>query len=224
MRINQFVAQATGLSRRSADAAIADGRVTVWDRPAVLGTEVTPSADIRLDGNPLRIPNAFRYIMLNKPPGYISSRAQQGKNPTLYALLPAEYQSLRITGRLDRDSSGLVILTDDGDFIQRHTHPSYGKQKVYEVTLNRTLTTDDHSRLEAGIVLDDGISRVNIMSRLGRTVTLGLGEGRNRQIRRTFDALGLEVERLHRTAMGPYQLGQLQPGSWIEISQKETSD
>jgi 23S rRNA pseudouridine2605 synthase len=130
---------------------------------------------------------------------------------------------LRITGRLDRQSSGLMLLTDDGDFIQRHTHPSFEKLKVYEVTLPRPLHQAERDRLEAGIELKDGLSRLTVVLQVGRTVTLSMHEGRNRQIRRTFAELGLEVERLHRIQMGPYAIGELAPGTWRVMTREELS-
>jgi 23S rRNA pseudouridine2605 synthase len=217
MRINQFVAAASGLSRRAADAAITAGRVTIDGHPATLGETTIPDAAISLDGQLLQLPNTHTYLMLHKPAGYVSSRARQGTDPTLYELLPAEYHRLRIAGRLDRDSSGLIILSDDGDFIQHLTHPSYEKTKIYELTLARAPTAADRAQLEAGVQLTDGPSHVKILATTGRHITVSLSEGRNRQLRRTFGALGLTVSRLHRTQMGPYKLGDLAPGQFSAI-------
>jgi 23S rRNA pseudouridine2605 synthase len=225
MRINQFVAAASGLSRRAADTAIAGGRVRIDGRPATMGESAPDGATIELDSHPLRLPATHTYIILNKPTGYVSSRIRQGDDPTLYELLPEEYQDLRIAGRLDRDSSGLILLTDDGPFIQAHTHPSFEKHKIYKLTLARPLTPAAIRRLETGVQLTDGPSRVTILHTAGQNVTVSLSEGRNRQLRRTFGALRYTVEKLHRTKLGPYELGDLPSGQWrpAKISDTRTT-
>jgi 23S rRNA pseudouridine2605 synthase len=221
MRINQYVAASTGLSRRAADTAIAEGRVTLAGRVATLGETVADGSEVQLDGRPLAPATTHTYVMLNKPAGYVSSRTKQGSDPTLYELLPAGHRSLRTAGRLDRDSSGLILLSDDGDFIHRLTHPSFVKSKVYELTLARPLSPADQRRLEQGVELTDGPSRVQVDKVRGRGVTVSLSEGRNRQLRRTFGALGYTVEQLKRTQMGPYQLGDLPSGQWTAIEPSE---
>ncbi len=217
MRINQYVAAASGLSRRAADTAVANGRVSVDGRPAVLGEAVADGAEVWLDGHRLAAPpdaDNHTYVILNKPVGYVSSHARQGSDPTLYELLPAEYHRLRLVGRLDRDSSGLVLLTSDGRFVQHYSHPSGGKDKLYELTLSKPLSEAHQQALAAGIQLDDGLSRVRVLSVQGHHVSVSLAEGRNRQLRRTFGQLGYHVQRLHRTQIGPFKLGQLPSGRW----------
>jgi 23S rRNA pseudouridine2605 synthase len=218
VRINQFVAGATGLSRRAADTAITAGRVIVDGKVAKLGQTVTDSASVTLDGQPITLTTTHTYIMLNKPAGYVASRVRQGDDPTLYDLLPPDYRKLRTVGRLDRDSSGLILLTDDGAFIQTHTHPSFEKEKVYELTLTHPLTPADRQWLEAGVKLTDGPSRLKVTAATGQEVTVSLSEGRNRQIRRTLGALGYTITRLHRTHMGRYSLGDLPSGNWKAIT------
>lgn len=214
MRINQFVAASTGMSRRAADSVIADGRITVDGVPATTGQSVTTGAVVELDHQPLALPETHTYLMLNKPAGYVTSRARQGSDPTLYELLPPKYHQLRTVGRLDRDSSGLILLTDDGEFIQQHTHPSFEKHKIYELTLSRPLSESDQRKLEAGVKLTDGLSRVSVQVVSGKNVRVVLGEGRNRQLRRTFGALGYTVVRLHRTQMGEFKLEDLDSAAW----------
>lgn len=215
MRINQFVANASGLSRRAADAAISAKRVTLNGQTATLGQAIDPNQDdIRLDGKSLKPTTAYTYLMLNKPTGYVSSRAQQGSDPTLYELIPPVHHRLRIVGRLDRDSSGLILLTDDGNFIQHHLHPSFEKSKIYELTLARPLTQTDLAKLERGVKLTDGISRLTFLAHNGRQVKVSLSEGRNRQLRRSFGVLGYTVDNLNRLSIGPYQLGGLPSGHW----------
>lgn len=212
MRINKFLARATGLSRRAADLAVQKGRVTVNGRTAELGTEITPADTVTLDGKRLELSASTRTIMLNKPAGYICSRRGQGGR-TVYELLPPEFHHLKTVGRLDKDSSGLLLLTDDGELAERLTHPRYDKEKTYEVELDRALAPADVQRLELGVQLEDGPSRLQVKYLKGHQLTVVMTEGRNRQIRRTFAALGYEVRRLHRTRFGDYELGDLRPGS-----------
>ena len=219
MRINQFVAHATGCSRRHADELIAGRRVHLNDTPAELGAEVGESDVVSLDGTPLTLP-IYQTIMLHKPTGYVTSRRQQGSAATIYELLPPELHELKPVGRLDKDSSGLLILTNDGERAQRWQHPSAGKWKHYEVGLDRALSASDQAKLESGVELTDGLSRLNL-SGSGRKYTVQLQEGRNRQIRRSFAALGYEVVQLHRTEFGALQLGQLAGGRWRVLEPDE---
>lgn len=217
MRINQFVASSSGLSRRAADAAITTGRVTVNGQLATLGQTVAASDRLTLDGQPLTLTITHTYLMLNKPVGYVSSRARQGTDPTLYELLPQRFHNLRIAGRLDRDSSGLILLTSNGNFIQNLTHPSSDKLKTYELTLSVPLTAVDRSKLASGVSLKDGPSRIGIVAAHGKSLTVTISEGRNRQLRRTFGALGYRIDRLHRTHIGPFTIADLASGAWTEI-------
>lgn len=220
MRINQFIAGSTDLSRRAADTAIAAGRVEVNGKTAALGHLVDARDSVTLDGTPLTLRQTHTYVILHKPAGYVSSRAQQSADPTAYNLLPDKFQTLRIAGRLDRDSSGLLVLSDDGDFIQTLTHPSSEKSKRYEITLESPITKADLVRLEAGVQLTDGPSRVQVLEADGKHLTVGLSEGRNRQLRRTFGALGYTVVRLHRLSMGSFILGDLASGAWRETDEQ----
>jgi 23S rRNA pseudouridine2605 synthase len=219
MRINQYLAHRSGLSRRAADTAVLAGRVTVNGVAAALGTTINPSDEVRLDGALLAEPR-YQTVVFHKPVGYITSRRQQGKAPTIYALLPPELHQLKPVGRLDRDSSGLLVLTNDGSLAQALQHPSRGKWKRYEVELDRALEEKHRAQLEKGVMLEDGPSRLQIRPVSGRTLEVRLQEGRNRQIRRSFAALSYRVVRLHRTDLGSISLGQLAVGSWevLEIT------
>ena len=214
MRVNRFVAAASGLSRRAADLIVADGRVEIDGVVATTGADVADGAAVKLDGAILRLPENHLYVLLNKPVGYVCSRARQGAAPTVYELLPAAYAGLKPVGRLDRDSSGLLLLSDDGDFIYRLTHPSRNKAKIYRVKLARPLTAADIRALETGVLLDDGSSKVKILDQHGREVTVELREGRNRQLRRTFGAIDNGIVNLERVIMGPYRLDNLPVGQW----------
>jgi len=212
MRLNRYLAQATGLSRRAADQAIQAGQVAINGRPAVLGDTVAPDDHVVLSGNPVEPPARTRLIMLNKPPGYVSSRQGQGSR-TVYDLLPAEYHSLKPVGRLDKDSSGLILLTDDGNLANKLTHPSFAKEKIYEVELDKSLTPDDRAKIIGGILLEDGLSKLNLKPS-GEIWQVTMTEGRNRQIRRTFAAAGYTVVKLHRTRFGDYKLDDTRPGQF----------
>ena len=155
--------------------------------------------------------------MLNKPVGYVSSRKAQGEVPTLYELLPEKYQKLKTVGRLDKNSSGLILLTNDGDFAFKHTHPKFYKLKTYLVELDQTLAPLHQQEIsDFGIHLEDGLSKLFLTKldedRLKWQVEMS--EGRNRQIRRTFAALGYKVVKLHRIEFDHYQLGDLKTGEF----------
>lgn len=214
-RINKFVAQATGLSRRRADALILESKVTINGQVAKPGDSVVSTDEIKFNDQ-LITAQANLTIMLNKPVGYVCSRSGQG-NHTIYELLPSKYNSLKPIGRLDKDSSGLLLLTNDGNLALKLTHPRYSKEKVYLVTLDKPLFPGDKNQITGkGVKLSDGISRLGIETR-GDTIKVTMHEGRNRQIRRTFEAIGYKVVSLHRTQIGDYLIGNLGPGQYKEV-------
>ncbi len=219
-RLNKFLAERLGLSRRQADDLIAAGRVRVNSVPAVLGARVNDDDKIELDGKPVLGNIDYIYLGMNKPTGYVCSRKRQGDFPTIYELLPEQYQTLKTVGRLDKDSSGLILLTNDGDFAFQMTHPKFHKTKLYEVALDKPLEPLHQQEIaDFGIQLNDGVSKMGL-ERLdnGRKNWLViLREGRNRQIRRTFGALGYTVVNLHRIQFGPYQLNGLAEGEFAEV-------
>ncbi len=181
-----------------------------------LGQTVDERAAVTLDGQPVTPRPSFTYVIVNKPVGFVSSRVRQGDDPTIYGLLPSEFKTLRIAGRLDRDSCGLLLLSDDGSFIQAITHPSTGKFKRYELTLESPMSESDVAKLVAGVKLTDGLSRVKVVAAAGKHLTVELAEGRNRQLRRTFGALGYTITKLRRTNIGVFELGGLASGKWRE--------
>lgn len=207
MRLNLFIAQATGLSRRAADSAIAQGRISINGKAASLGQQITDNDAVTLDNQPIVAPIKFSTLILNKPVNYVCSKDGQGSK-TVYELLPPEFQHLKSVGRLDKDSSGLLILTSDGKLANELTHPRYQKNKIYQVRLHKPLTLHDKKTINDGVMLEDGVSRLQLKGD-GSLWTITMQEGRNRQIRRTFTALGYSVRKLHRTQFGPYNLGQL---------------
>ena len=138
-RLNKLLALRLGTSRRESDNLITDGKVTVNSKLAELGQQVTSNDLVVVNGKTIPTDTKLMYIALNKPVGYVCSRNQQGDTPTVYSLLPDNLHELKLVGRLDKDSSGLILLTNDGDFAHRMTHPKFHKAKTYEVTLSKNL-------------------------------------------------------------------------------------
>ncbi|MBQ6130101.1 rRNA pseudouridine synthase [Candidatus Saccharibacteria bacterium] len=223
IRLNKFLAERLGLSRREADDLIAAGKVFIDEIPAKLGARFTPEHKIRVEKEVVSFEQSYEYIAMNKPVGYVCSRKRQGEAPTIYELLPEKYQKLKTVGRLDKDSSGLILLTNDGDFAFQMTHPKFYKLKRYEVELDRDLAPLHQQMInDYGVKLEDGVSKLGL-TRLGdapeqrKRFLVEMAEGRNRQIRRTFLALGYTVEKLHRISFGNYTLGDLKPGEIREV-------
>ncbi len=212
MRINKYLALHTELSRRGADAAITAGRVTVNGENPLEGQQIAEDDRVELDGRPISDKTQLQTILLNKPAGYVCSRDGQGSK-TVYELLPKELQHLNSVGRLDKDSSGILVMTNDGNLAQELTHPKYQKTKIYEVTLDKSLQPLHQQMIsDIGVSLEDGPSKFMIQKERDH-LKITMSEGRNRQIRRTFEALGYKVTRLHRTHFGSYNLGSLEEGA-----------
>ncbi len=215
-RLNSVLAERMGVSRRQADALISSGRVFVGGKTAVTGQKVEESAEIKVGGRTVPDKKPHTTIHFHKPVGYVSSRRRQGSAQTIYDILPAKYHELKPAGRLDKDSSGLMVLSSDGQLIYRLTHPSFEKEKVYLIELDQPLTDAGRAKIESGVELDDGISRLELDGDLNRWV-VRMHEGRNRQIRRTFDRIGYNVVALHRLQLANHHLGDLKPGQWLEV-------
>jgi 23S rRNA pseudouridine2605 synthase len=218
VRLNKYIASSTGLSRRAADNAIEEGRVRVNNQLPQAGQQVYEGDQVTLDSQPLQMPSATQTIILNKPVGYIVSRNGQGGR-TVYDILPENLHQLKPVGRLDKNSSGLLLLTNDGDLAAELTHPKHQKVKVYQVALNKPLAPLHRQMIsDFGIQLEDGNSRFDlqrIMDGDEQRWEITMHEGRNRQIRRTFQALGYDVRKLHRTHFGTYKLpDSLEPGNY----------
>jgi 23S rRNA pseudouridine2605 synthase len=216
-RLNKYLALQLGISRREADILIDSNTVMINDTPAIIGSRVAPGDAVKVAGKQLQKESvAYQYIAFNKPVGYVCSRRAQGENDTIYAILPPALHRLKPVGRLDKDSSGLILLTNDGDFAFQMTHPKFKKTKVYHVRLDHELEPLHQQMIaDIGVDLEDGKSQLTLMrmsdtSRKEWEVTMS--EGRNRQIRRTFAALGYRVTRLHRVQFGNYSLGTMKKG------------
>lgn len=218
LRLNKHLALYLGISRREADNLIDQQKVQINDQTASLGARFVLSDKITVDGKELNKKVEYQYLALNKPVGYVCSRKKQGDSPTIYDLLPGKYHTLKPVGRLDRNSSGIVLLTNNGDFAYRMTHPSFRKTKIYNVRLEKNLEPLHQQMIsDFGVTLDDGpskfqLERMNETDRKSWIVTMH--EGRNRQIRRTFGSLGYTVSKLHRTNFGNYALGDIKTGEF----------
>lgn len=222
LRLNKFLAERLGLSRREADEAISSGKVLVDGKKAILGARIDKNSKVCYNNNIVPFETDFLYLAMNKPVGYVCSRRAQGDTPTIYELLPKEYKKLKTVGRLDKDSSGLILLTNDGDFAYQMTHPKFHKEKVYEVELDRPLEPLHQQMIsDFGVMLEDGPSKFTVIRIDGPKYTVILSEGRNRQIRRTFAAIGYKVVSLHRVQFGVFGLGDLSNGEYQIIDKKE---
>ena len=214
-------------SRRAAEAIILDGRVQVNGRPVrVLGTRVDPVRDaVAVDGKPVRARRKL-YVALHKPAGCICSRRDEAGRPTIYDLLPREWQNLHSVGRLDFNTEGLLFLTNDGQFALCLTHPRYGVGKKYVATVGGCVEQAILERFlrgvwHAGEKLRARAARLISAGRTRSVVELELAEGKNREVRRLFESQGLAVQRLQRTQIGRIKLGELKPGRWRVLTETE---
>ena len=233
VRLQKLLSAAGVASRRASEDLIRQGRVTVNGEPVVtLGTKADPSVDeVRVDGRRVRAPERLRYILLNKPAGVVTSRKDPQGRPTVLDLLAGVPDYLYPVGRLDFDSEGLLLLTNDGDLAAALTHPRHGIAKVYEVVVRGWPAPDVVKRLRTGVLLE-GRRTAPAEVRLRGTFTagrgreravleIGLREGRNRQVRRMCEAVGHPVERLTRVRIGPVADRVLRPGTWRELTATE---
>lgn len=223
LRLNKYLALQLGVSRREADNLIDNKKVAINGHIATLGAHFNHGDKIVVDGKEIGKPKKYEYIALNKPSGYVCSRKQQDKNPTIYELLPESLYHLKPVGRLDIDTSGLIILSNDGDFAYQMTHPKFYKTKIYRARLDRPLEPLHQQMIsDYGVRLEDGPSKLQL-ERLNdendrKNWIITMHEGRNRQIRRTFGSLGYTVVKLHRTNFGNYSLGDIKPGEFKFIN------
>ncbi len=223
MRLQKFLSEAGVASRRGAEGLIHEGRVRVNEVTIEeQGVKVDPEEDrIRLDDRPIRLKEKI-YLALNKPRGYVCSRARQQRERILHDLLPAEWRHLYSIGRLDRDSEGLIFLTNDGDLCLKISHPKYEVKKRYHIEIGRTVDDSVVQRLQEG-VWDHGewlkAERAWAVPPTG--LKIELVEGRNREIRRMLAALGERVQQLRRDRIGSVRLGKLKSGEWRHLNRNE---
>jgi 23S rRNA pseudouridine2605 synthase len=223
VRLQKFLSQAGIASRRHSETLITAGRVSVNGTVVTeLGTRVHPDRDdVCVDGSRVR-PAAVQWYALHKPRGYLTTRSDPEGRPTLYQLLPERMHALFYVGRLDYDSEGLVLLTNDGDTAHRMLHPSFGVERVYEADLDRKAEAGLAQRLMAGVELEDGPARAERAEQTApKKVQVTLTEGRRREVRRMFTAVGHDVLRLRRLRYGPVELGDLEEGAWRPLTVAE---
>ena len=231
-RIQKVLSDQGVCSRRAAEKLIDEGRVKVNGHPVTLGDKMDPDFDkVSIDGKSVRIvrKRQYTYLMLNKPRGYITTASDERGRKTVMDLLTGVDRRVYPIGRLDKDSEGLLLMTNDGAFAQAVTHPSGGISKLYRVTVQPRADEAQILKLSSGVVLDDGTKTmpcaINVVTdEPGRTVMeMTLKEGKNREIRRMCEAVGLEVIRLKRNAEGVVKLGMLQPGKYRELTKAEVN-
>lgn len=222
MRLNRFLA-ACGLgSRRQCEALILEGRVTVNRKRCLeLATTITASDVVTCQGKELKR-EATATVLLHKPPGVICTRHDPHDRPTIYDLLPSPLRTLHYVGRLDYESEGLLLLTNDGKLTQHLTHPSHVTEKEYWVVINRPYRPEDTAALKAGMQLDEGYAKADSVQIISpRHVSVIIHQGLNRQIRRMFELLNYEVTRLVRIRIGALDIGQLKPGKWRHLHEPD---
>ena len=229
-RLHKFLSQAGVASRRRCEELIAAGRVKVNGETVSLpGSRVDPEHDrVEVDGRPVTLPPGHVYWLLNKPAGYVSTVHDPQGRPTVVDLVN-QAQRLYPVGRLDQDSEGLLLLTDDGELTQRLTHPSYEHEKEYEVLVRGRPAESALQRLRSGIELEEGVTSAADVTVMrpeadGTWLRFVLHEGRKRQLRRMCEAVGHPVRRIIRVRMGPLRLGDLAPGRYRPLTAQEQSE
>jgi len=228
VRLQKFLADAGVASRRAAEQIILDGKVRVNGQSVrLLGTKVDPVHDeVAVEGKIVRAKKKL-YVALNKPPGCVCSHNDELGRPTIYELLPKEWQAtVNSVGRLDFNSEGLIFLTNDGQFALRLTHPRYGVRKKYIATVEGRVELELLEEFTRGIFhggekLKADKARLMGSSRAKSVVELELSEGKNREVRRLFESQNFLVRRLQRVQVGKIKLGELKPGKWRTLTETE---
>jgi 23S rRNA pseudouridine2605 synthase len=223
VRLNAYLARAGVASRRRADELIKAGRVRVNGEPGQLNTYVDSNDRVEVDGRRVA-PQRLAYVLLHKPAGVVTTLSDPQGRPTVVELVRHEARVVPV-GRLDADTTGVLLLTNDGPLAHRLAHPRYGVEKVYEVDVDADVTEDALRRLRAGVELDDGPTAPAPASRRGpRRIELTLHEGRKHQVKRMCEAVGLPVARLHRSRYAGLTADDLRPGMWRELKETEVAE
>ncbi len=227
IRLQKYLSECGVASRRKAEEMIAAGKVKVNGKPASIGDKINPKHDtVVVAGKKIRKSKKNTYIMLHKPRGFITTLSDEMGRKCVAQLVEDVGTRVYPVGRLDRDSEGLLLLTDDGEFANALTHPTHHVPKTYRVTVRPTITDEQITALTTGIEIDGRMtmpSEVRVLEKKEGRVVLEIiiYEGRNRQIRKMCDALGLEVARLKRTQIGSVKLGMLKQGDWRNLTDEE---
>jgi pseudouridine synthase len=220
MRLNAWLARAGVASRRGSDELIKDGRVSVNGEPGRLNTFVQRTDEVRLDGQPLA-KQALAYVLLHKPAGVVTTARDPQGRTTVLDLVDHPSRVVPV-GRLDADTTGALLLTNDGDLAHRLAHPKYEVDKVYVADVWGQPTDGTLRKLADGVKLEDGKTAAAGVRRIaGNRIELTIHEGRNRQVKRMFEAAGHRVRSLHRSRYGPLTLEGLEPGAWRELEPSE---
>lgn len=210
-------------SRRKVEELVKNGEIIVNNKIiSDLGTQVNENDEVKYKNKILKNEQEKIYIAINKPVGYIVTKQDDYERKTIYDLLPSEFQNLKYVGRLDYTSEGLIIMTNDGDFIEEITHPKYKLQKIYEVILNKTLTKQQIQMLRDGIIIEDKKTKpakVNLIDKTKLEITIF--EGRKRQIREMIKSVGSGIINLKRIQIGNLELGNIHSGKYIFINKSD---
>ena len=229
-RLQKILAEHGIASRRKAEVLISEGKVTVNGTQAKLGQSASESDDIRVFGKQLKKAPKVVYYMLNKPRGYVVSLEKQGKDPTIFDLFKLPFRVFPV-GRLDKESEGLLLLTNDGKFAQKISHPRKAVEKTYEVTLERPVKTSDVKEIEKGILLQDEVGKSYYTTgtkirklQSPKKVLVTIHIGKYHVIRKMFGHFGYSVEKLKRVMVGKMKLGNLKPGEIRQLTHEELAD
>ena len=228
MRLNAFLARAGVASRRGADRLILEGRVQVNGKPGQLNDDISENDTVELDGKQVK-KQSLRYILLYKPDRMVSTLDDPQNRPKVIDLIDIPERVVPV-GRLDFDTTGVLLLTNDGELTNKLMHPSFEVDKVYEAEVKGQITNNKLKRLEQGIKLEDGLTapaKAHILPSQGlslrdeQRLEIIIHEGRNHQVKRMLEAVGLTTHRLHRSKYGPLDLNGLKPSQWRELSKEE---
>jgi 23S rRNA pseudouridine2605 synthase len=220
MRLNAFLAKAGLASRRGADDLIKSGRVKVNERPGQLNDHISEDDIVKIDDKQVKLRKS-RYILLYKPAGYITTLKDPHGRRKVADLIDVEERIVPV-GRLDYDTTGALLLTNDGELAHKLMHPSFEVDKVYEAEVIGEITDDKLKKLQTGIKLHDGLSAPAKTKKINEnSLELTLHEGRNHQVKRMLAAVELRVKHLHRRQYGPLTLDSLKPGQWRDLSSEE---
>lgn len=232
IRLQKFIAQCGIASRRKAEELILQGRVKINGKTAILGDKVSDKDKVFVNGKRIVAPKSkYRYIMLNKPRGFITTMNDERGRKCVAELVSNVGERVYPIGRLDKDSEGMLVFTNDGEFANKVMHPRNSVYKIYRVTVRPSITEEQLIKLETGVEIDGkktapAIVHVLVQDKEQKRVVLEmiLHEGKNREIRKMCEAVGLEVARLKRTQIGGVKMGMLKQGDWRDLTEKEVKN